>query len=187
LSTILQRIAAGDESAVADCVDEYGPLAWRLAWRYLGRVSGDIEDAVQEVFVEIWMAAQRFDPGVGSEASFVATIIHRRLIDYQRRMTTRSREITDPQPLAERAPARVQDLVAGRAFGPVAEAFDRLPDAEREALWLSVHGGLSHAQIAAATDSPIGTVKSRLRRGLIRLYEALRPTPASAAPEGEVT
>ena len=86
--SILQRIADGEHSAVVACVDEYGGLIWRLARRYLGQSNGEVEDGVQEVFIELWLAAEKFDPSRGSEPAFVATIAHRRLTDYQRRVTT---------------------------------------------------------------------------------------------------
>lgn len=183
MPTILQRIAAGDESAVAEAVDEYGGLAWRLAQRYIGRAQGEIDDAVQEAFMEVWLSAGRFDPGRGSEPAFVATIFHRRLIDYQRRLRARSREVafsaingSDPPPsLAQ--DASLPDPVE------VAGAFDRLPDDERTALWMFVHGGLSHSQIAEATSAPLGTVKTRLRRGLARLYDVLRSATIHARNE----
>lgn len=75
LLTILQRISAGDQDAVAACLDEYGGLVWRLALRYLNS-KADAEDATQEIFISIWASAHRFDPAKGSEAAFVATVAH---------------------------------------------------------------------------------------------------------------
>jgi RNA polymerase sigma factor (sigma-70 family) len=179
MPTILQRIAAGDQTAVRECVDEYGGLAWRLGWRYLGHEQSEIEDAVQEAFVEVWLAARRFDPSQGSEPAFVSTIIHRRLIDYQRRRMSRGREGVGSGfdgALTDGVPVSICDAVQRAEAKPVAEAFDRLPPDEREALWLSIHGGFSHSQIATATSAPLGTVKSRIRRGLLKMYDALMPS-----------
>lgn len=189
--TLLQRIAQGDESAVTQCVDEYGGLAWRLATRYLGAGSPEVEDAVQDVFTELWLNARRFDPTKGSEPSFVATIIHRRMTDYQRRRSARSRLASnasarrpdDGSPA--RGPERLQDYVKDQDLGHIVRAFDTLPDEERTALWLSLHRGLSHSQIASATRAPIGTVKTRLRRGLMRLSDALRPVMGLAQVAGQ--
>lgn len=183
---ILQRVAAGDPSGVTACVEEYGDLVWRLASRYLGGATGEIEDAVQEVFVELWMAAGRFDPSKGSEASFVATIAHRRLTDYQRRVTSRSRTARNATP-ADADPSRsLADAARRPEAKEAAEAFDRLPDEEKRVLWLALRGGLTHAQIADSTGTPVGTVKSRLRRGLARLSAMLGGEPALAAREGGV-
>jgi len=184
VSTILQRISAGDKGAVAACVDEYGDLVWRLASRYLDRAKADIEDAVQEVFVELWQHAGRFDPAKGSEPAFIATIAHRRLIDYQRRLKNR------PAPRGEAVEATVRALPANlhaevkRIDSQQAAAeFDRLPDDERRALWMSIYGGMTQAQISEATSTPLGTVKTRMRRGLLRLNGALRGYPDTPATE----
>lgn len=190
--TLLQRISRGDESAVTQCVDEYAGLAWRLATRYLGAGSPEIEDAVQDVFTELWLNARRFDPAKGGEPAFVATIIHRRLTDYQRRRAARARLASNAAARSgegeatPRGPERLVDYVKDQDLGHVVRAFDTLPDEERTALWLSLHRGLSHSEIASATHSPLGTVKTRLRRGLSRLTEALRPVLGGMAqPAGQ--
>jgi len=166
------------------CVREYGGLVWRLARKYLDQVPAEVEDAVQDVFLEIWLSAARFDPGKGREAAFVATIAHRRLIDRQREITTRRKhhkraaEQEHAPRLSEEAPGvAVEDQVR------LAVAFNSLPAVERDALWLSVYRGLSHREIGLATELPIGTVKSRLRRAMIRLTEMLTK-PATGVKEG---
>ncbi|MFG0305243.1 MAG: RNA polymerase sigma factor [Phycisphaerales bacterium JB040] len=173
MATILERIAGGEPGAVEASLDEYGGLVWRLASRYLDGASDEVEDAAQEVFVEVWMRAKRFDPSLGSEAAFVATIAHRRLTDYQRRVSARgslsrrSRDDLRARVLASGSPA---DRLGLR---DLADEFDRLPEDERQALWLSIHSGMSHRQIGEATQTPVGTVKTRLRNGLRRLCEAM--------------
>ncbi|HZW10819.1 MAG TPA: sigma-70 family RNA polymerase sigma factor [Phycisphaerales bacterium] len=174
MPSILQQIARGDQRAVQRCIDEYGGLVWRLAARYLGDSRSETEDIVQEIFVALWLHAGRFDPARGSEAAFVATIAHRRLTDAQRRRLSRREVAADsaiepPARLAERSPGPGRDTAQAAA----AEAFDRLPRDERQAVWMVVWGGLSHSQIAAATGSPLGTVKTRLRRALRRMYESV--------------
>ncbi|MBX3322386.1 MAG: sigma-70 family RNA polymerase sigma factor [Phycisphaeraceae bacterium] len=167
---LLRQISAGDQTAVVACIDEYGGLIWRLAQRYLSQCPGEIEDAVQEVFVDLWTHASRFDPARGSEPAFVAIIAHRKLIDYQRRMKVRfTLPIEDHDAPASLDPAK------GRSddFTKIAQAFDQLPPDERNAIWMSLNRGMSQRQIAQATASPEGTVKSRLRRGLIRLCESV--------------
>ena len=177
MPTLLQRIAMGDETAVHACVQEYGGLVWRLANRYLGRARGDVDDAVQEVFVELWLSASRFDPQRGSEPAFVATIAHRRLIDFQRKVSRRPHISSEGSPPAPETP-RVSAMVRTEEYRALADEFDRLPDEERRVLWLSIHGGLSHRQIGEATETPVGTVKTRLRRGLRRLHEAIGRSPS---------
>ncbi len=170
LDSILTRISKGDRDAIGACIDTYGDLVWRLARRYLDRAEGEIEDAVQDVFVEVWLAAGKFDASRGSEAAFVATIAHRRLTDAQRRVGARGRmmkaverrSMPTPTDSGIREPASTE---VKRMESALAE----LPEAEREAIWMFVCIGMTHREIGIATDAPIGTVKSRLRRGLMRL------------------
>lgn len=186
LLTILQRISAGDQAAVAACLDEYGGLVWRLAVRYLGS-KADAEDATQEIFISIWASAHRFDPAKGSEAAFVATVAHRRLIDMKRSAwVRRSVSIERTPEAAQKSPDQLGPCIWGSAGEVATKAFNQLPPDERDALWLSIRGGMTHTQIAAATDLPVGTVKSRLRRGVQRLRE-LAATPAQDGhhPRGE--
>lgn len=178
MTTRLERISNGDERAVRELLDEYGDLVWRLAHRYLDRADVDIDDSIQDVFVEIWLSAKKYDSSKGSEAAFVATIAHRRLIDHQRATTARRRRVKKHSQEARdvgQVLQPIRQLVHRHLAVEIASRFDELPDDERQALWLSLHKGLTHRQISEATDSPLGTVKSRLRRGLIRLTKTLRP------------
>ena len=182
MRTILQRIASKDTDAIGACLDEYGDLVWRLASRYLDRESGDVEDAVQEVFVEVWLSAGKFDPAKGTEAAYIATIAHRRLTDYQRRLSVR-RRVSRPASSFEKAlevDRGAGDRPSAGAGGAkedrstvALEAMRALPDEERHTLWLWLYRGLTHREISEATDAPIGTIKSRLRRGILRIGEAL--------------
>lgn len=172
--SILQRIADGDERAIAACLDEYGDLVWRLASRYLNRAQGEVEDAVQEVFIELWLSAGRFDPAKGGEPAFVATIAHRRLTDYQRRVTARRRATRSAQENADRFPQSEMDRLAkDEQAGEALAVLRSLPEDERHALWLWLYQGMSHREISEATRSPIGTIKSRLRRALLRICAAV--------------
>lgn len=171
MPTILQRISAGDQSAVGACLDEYGGLVWRLAMRYLGSRT-EAEDATQEIFISLWASAHRFDPARGSEPAFVATVAHRRLIDMKRAAYVRRSVSIERLPEAsEKGADQARAGEWGSEAEVAAKAFHRLPPEERDALWMAVRGGLTHTQIAAATDVPVGTVKSRLRRGVQRLRE----------------
>lgn len=175
----LQRITAGDVSAVRGCLDEYGGMVWGLAQRYLAALGEDIEDAVQEVFVEVWRSASRFDPLKGSEPGFIATIAHRRLTDRQRRAALRKGSaLPDERVLgaAEAPPVVETKEGASRAMA----AMNQLAPEERQVLWCSLYHGLSHERIAGMTSQPVGTVKTRIRRGLARLRELL----ASEGPHG---
>jgi RNA polymerase sigma-70 factor, ECF subfamily len=179
--TILQRISNGDQSAANDCVDEYGGLIWRLARRYLDRAESEVEDAVQDVFLELWLHADRFDPSKGSEAAFVATLAHRRIIDRQRKISTQRRherksanELTSSNRSIPSLAADHEGANQGPLYGKeLANGFDKLPETEQTALWMSAYRGLSHRDISEITDVPIGTVKSRIRRAMIRLTKTI--------------
>jgi RNA polymerase sigma-70 factor (ECF subfamily) len=189
---LLTRIAAGDQSAVPDCVARYGPLVWTLAQRRL-KNAADAEDAVQEVFIDLWRSAERFDPGIAEEITFVAMIARRRLIDRVRKDARRpaaapldaagSSAAVDPG-------AAVGDRIeVGEEARLAAEQFDRLPSDAQRVLRLSIFDGLSHGEIAAQTSLPLGTVKSHIRRGLDTLRQRLVGRPreplATAASHAE--
>lgn len=172
MSTILQQIAAGDPGAVSRCLETYGGLVWTIASRYLAGDRPEIEDAVQDVFVTLWRSAARFDPALGTELSFVGTIARRRVLDARRRLCTRRPELFgagDESSLTVWAPEPPSSEEVAR----LGEEFAKLPEDERLALWFAVSRGLSHREIAQATSVPIGTVKSRLRRAVLRLQRAL--------------
>jgi RNA polymerase sigma-70 factor (ECF subfamily) len=181
VSSILQRIADGDRSAVAACLDEYGSLVWSLAMRYLGS-HADAEDATQDIFLSVWASAHRFDPSKGSEPSFVATVAHRRLIDLKRSARVRRSAPLDrlPEP-ASRATGHEN---WGSDVEVASKAMQDLPDDERHALQLAIRYGLSHAQIAEVTEQPIGTIKSRLRQNMQRLRDKAGLVHSAAAGEG---
>ena len=191
MQTLLERIARGDHSAVAECVDQYGPFVHGLARRYLSFATMHVDDAVQEIFVEVWTTAGRFDPERGSEAAFIATLARRRLIDAQRRHGAQRRHVTavgeDRKQEAsqrgsdDRDGAHSRDRRSGEEVDAALEALGEIPPDERHALRLHLHDGLTHRQIGEVTDVPVGTVKSRLRRGLMRLRESLRSVTIDAA------
>lgn len=171
-STLLQRVASNDPSAISGVLDQYGGLVWSLARRF-SSTDADAEDAVQEIFTEIWKSAARYDPAVASEATFIAMIARRRLIDRNRKAARRLDDKPLPDAGAGRddpAPERI-DLSDDAAVA--AEALQQLSHEQQRVLRLSICHGLSHERIAEATGQPLGTVKTHARRGLIRIREIL--------------
>ena len=169
--SVLPRIAAGDPAAVPDCISRYGGLVWSLARRFLGNPT-DAEDAVQDVFIELWKNASRFDPSRSSEPTYITMIARRRLIDRKRRAarapTTHALAEDAPELLFDNNRIEIEDEAA-RAAAALAE----LREDERRVINMAVYQGLTHEEIASATGFPLGTVKTHIRRGLLRIRELL--------------
>ena len=171
-SSVLQRVSVGDADAVNECIDRYGGLVWSLAQKLCPDRS-DREDAVQEIFTSVWSSSERYNPELGSEATFIATIARRRLIDRARKKkrTLGAAELDESyaEPMRESAGGRANEEDVDRAE----RALRQLSDEQQRVLRLSVMQGLSHEQISRATDLPLGTVKTHIRRGLIKIRQIL--------------
>lgn len=169
---ILNRIASGDKSAVASCLDQYGGLVWSIARKML-RSTDDAEDVVQEIFIDIWKNAARFDEKLSSETTYVAMIARRRIIDRIRRTRRRISADSLEDMLAEpqsRDDRKVQLSVEAEQ---VAAVLRSLKPEQQRVLQLSIVQGLSHQEIADATGMPLGTVKTHARRGIMHAREML--------------
>ena len=169
--SLLKRIAGGDSTAVRECIAQYGGLVWSLA-RRLSRTSADAEDATQEIFLALWQNAGRFDESKGSEKLFIAMLARRRLIDRLRK--------TRIEPPMDSSPEMLDSLAdpgAGSEASIEAEqakrALQELRPEQRQVLELGLLHGLTQSQIAARLKMPLGTVKSLMRRGLMRVREVM--------------
>jgi RNA polymerase sigma-70 factor (ECF subfamily) len=186
--TILQRIVAGDMAAMQECIDHYGGLVWSLA-RRLSLSPAEAEDGVQEVFIELWKHADRFDPEVAAEATFVGMIARRRLIDRRRSRMAQQRHVktTSEMPEPSLTPSESGVDLSDEAKH-AAEAMRELNEDQQRVLTLAVHYGLTHQQIAESTGMPLGTVKTHARRGLIKVREAIqdRRKQATIETSGEI-
>ncbi|MBX3353695.1 MAG: sigma-70 family RNA polymerase sigma factor [Phycisphaeraceae bacterium] len=159
-----------------DCIDRFGNLVWSLARRLSGG-QADAEDAVQDIFVDVWRSAARYDPSLASEATFIAMIARRRLIDRRRRLSRRPDEVSAPAPSEMYADYReegLERLDLSDEAEMARSAFDALSPEQQRVLQLSLQFGLSHQRISEATGLPLGTVKTHARRGLMRIRQALQ-------------
>ncbi|MCA9628161.1 MAG: sigma-70 family RNA polymerase sigma factor [Myxococcales bacterium] len=170
MGTLLERVAAGDREAISRCVGEFGPLVWALVSRRLGR-GADAEDLVQEILLEVWRHASRYDPQRSSEATFVAVIARRRLIDRSRRAAARPEDATYEIELPSEQQRQMEASVDARRVLKELESF---PEEQKKVLMLATLNGLSHSEIAEHTKLPLGTVKTHVRRGLNAIRERLR-------------
>ena len=171
---VLPKVAAGDERAVQECIDLYGGLIWSIARRLL-RNGHDAEDAVQQVFVELWKSADRFDPRLSSEKNFVAMVARRHLITRLRKVMRQPEQVALAPEID--LPGDTADSVERTTEAKLAaEALKQLKPEQKRMIELSVYYGMSHGEIAEVTQSPIGTVKSHIRRGLSTVRERLLET-----------
>jgi RNA polymerase sigma factor (sigma-70 family) len=173
---VLPRVGAGDPRAVQECLDRYGGLVWSLARRH-SPTAADAEDAVQEVFLSLWKNASKFDPEKASEAGFITMVARRRLIDLFRGRQRRPQTQQLDAELEFVADARPLDAESRTEAGLAVKALGRLDPRERQVVLLSTYHGYSHSEIAELTAMPLGTVKTYIRRGLMRVREALHQGP----------
>lgn len=169
---ILKRIAAGDKTAVQDCLDNYGGLVWSLA-RRMSPNTDEAEDAVQEIFIDVWKNAARFDETQSSETTFVAMIARRRLIDRLRKINRQPNVDSLEDILTEPTNGKDLDMQVSVEAKEAADAMKHLRPEQRQILHLSIVQGFSHQEIADALAMPLGTVKTHARRGLIQVREFL--------------
>jgi RNA polymerase sigma-70 factor (ECF subfamily) len=155
LERLLALVARGDEQAFAEVYERVAAAVFGLVSRVV-RDPAQSEEVTQEVFVELWRSASRFDPARGTARSWIMTCAHRRAVDRVRS--------------AERA-ARRDDRVGRRDQGR--PDLDALTELQREAVVLAYYGGYTHREISELLGVPAGTVKTRLRDGLIRLRDHL--------------
>lgn len=173
-AALLREVARGDESAYEALFDRYAAGAYGLAQRVV-RDPEIARDITQEAFLQLWTHAARFDAGQGSVRSWVFTLVHRRAVDRVRsEQAGADRERRAGMRAYEPAHDHVSaDVERGFEIRRVRAALADLTDIQREAIELAYFRGYTHTQVATALDIPLGTAKTRLRDGMIRLRDAL--------------
>jgi RNA polymerase sigma-70 factor, ECF subfamily len=182
---LLQRIAARDEPAVAELYDRHSRLVFSILSRIL-RSQADAEDVLQETFVRVWSRADTYDPALGSPATWLTRIARNRAIDRLR--AQRARAGVDAL-VPDRAEAgEIQTPAAHVSPRPAVESQDpavtaalrsavaRLPETQRVLIEAAYFEGYTHHELASRFDLPLGTVKTRIRSGLIALRGHLEQT-----------
>ena len=183
----MRRMAAGDGGALAELYDRHGRAMFSLAVRIL-RDEGDAEEIVQDVFAQAWRQASRYDTTRGAVVAWLLMMTRSRAIDRLRaRRGQPPLEGDHPSALrnaADTAPPVDLALLTADDISRVRAALDALPDAQRMAIELAFHEGLTHTEVAERLDQPLGTIKTRIRAGLLRLRAAL-PSPGHTPATGE--
>ena len=174
LDRLVEGIAAGDQNAFSELYDRIAPRVLGLIKRVLIDHSQS-EEVAQEVFLEVWKTAARFESGRGKAMTWILTMAHRRAIDRVRasqagrdrdeRIGKRDTEIDFDQ-VSETAEIRIEHERVKRAMA-------RLTELQRDAITLAYYGGYSHTEVAEILSVPLGTVKTRLRDGMIRLRDEM--------------
>jgi RNA polymerase sigma-70 factor, ECF subfamily len=174
----LLAVARGDQAAFTALYDSLAGIVHGVIRRVL-RDPSQSEEVTQEVFVEVWRTATRFDPDRGGARTWVLTMAHRRAIDRVRseqasrdrtERVGRNEQHRDYDEVAEKVEIRLEHQ-------QVREALSTLTDLQREAVELAYFKGYTYREVADLLDTPLGTIKTRMRDGLIRLRDALGVTP----------
>jgi RNA polymerase sigma-70 factor, ECF subfamily len=175
LDVLLAIVARGDERAFARLYDQISGPAYGLILRVV-RDPAQSEEVMQEVMLEVWRTATRFDRRKGSAASWMLTIAHRRAVDRVRTATAaaaRERRLHEPASGVDEVADRVQATLDAEL---VRNCLDGLTDVQREAITLAYYGGYSYRQVSEMLGVTLGTVKTRIRDGLIRLRDCMGVT-----------
>ena len=172
---LIVSLRQGDKSALAILYDRYSRLVYTVAFRILNN-GPEAEDLTQEIFLNLWQK-QTYNPARSSLGRFLSTITRNRAIDRVRSRSNRRRILKGlvPQPSTVDAFSLPEEQASqGERSQRVREALQTLPDKQRDLLWLAYYHGLSQSEIANHTNIPLGTVKSRMRQGLLKLKGTLQ-------------
>ena len=173
----MERVALGSQDAFASLYDRFSDRVFGLVRRVL-RDPAQSEEVAQEVFVEAWRLARQYDSSKGSVSTWLLTLAHRRAVDRVRsEQSARAREervsirdqVVDYDPVSEQVELRFEHEQVRRAL-------DELTDLQRQAVELAYYGGNTYREVAELLDTPLATVKTRLRDGLIRMRDHMGVT-----------
>ncbi|HEX8196561.1 MAG TPA: sigma-70 family RNA polymerase sigma factor [Pyrinomonadaceae bacterium] len=172
---LLRAVAQGDEESLAAIYDRYRTILFGLLFRILGN-RAEAEDVLQEVFVQVWQRARDFDENRGKAFTWLVTLARSRAIDRLRSLGSRSRTIeAATKESADAVGDAVEDAINNERGEVVREALKELPEEQRAALLMAYFDGFSQSEIAERTNTPLGTVKTRMRTGMTKLREVLAP------------
>ncbi len=176
-SEYIRRAATGEQQALASLYDESSHVVYSLALRILGNTA-DAEEVTLDVYTQVWRSAGKFDSQRAAAATWLMMLARSRAIDRLRSCAVR-RTSEEPLPAwAEFADTTERPDEAGAASEQrrfIRAALESLSPEQREAIELAYYSGLSHSELAARLSQPLGTVKTRIRLGMMRLRELLEP------------
>lgn len=172
---LMARVASLDRAAFGQIYDRYAGLLFSVALRVL-RHDKDAEDVVQEVFLQIWNKAASYDSALGQPSSWFVTMVRHRAIDRLRSVRRRYEvvhEISEADPEHMDSASWLPEVEGAERSIAVKSALQKLPAEQRESIEFAFFGGLTHEEIAARLAQPLGTIKARIRRGMLKLRDSL--------------
>ena len=188
-SALVAQAATGDERALGELYDRYGGMAFSLACSVVGEPA-DAEEVVADAFAQVWRTASGFDAGRGSVGAWLATIVRTRALDLLRSRKRRARVLEEAAVVTDEG----ETLVLAPTLDPtdrstelaetsliVRRSLADLPPQQRRVIELAYFGGLSQSEIATQLSEPLGTVKTRMRAGMEKLRQVLRPVLEAGA------
>jgi RNA polymerase sigma-70 factor, ECF subfamily len=174
---LIHRIAAGDDSAFDTLYGRFSGSLYGMVYRMMNDAK-EAEDVLQEGFTYIWRKASTYDPNRSSPFAWAVMITRNKAIDRlrvrQRIEKLRERVTAEESFYQEKDETSANEPTLRERSALVRSALQQIPQEQRQALELSFFGGLTHEQIAERLDTPLGTIKARIRRGLLRLRDCLK-------------
>ena len=170
---LIEALARGEPAALGRLYDRHASLLFALCLRVL-RNAADAEEVLGDVFHELWSRPERFDPSRGSLEAYLVTLARSRAVDRLRSRASRELREQASTDSPQAADSPLDDAVLGERRMLVQRALTELTAEQREAIELAFYSGMSHAEISNELREPLGTIKSRIRSGLIRMRDSLR-------------
>lgn len=174
---LLRRVATQDSQALAELYDNLSGVLFSTAVHILGDTR-EAEEVIQDVFVQIWTRAATFDVALGAPFHWTLSITRHRCIDYLRARQRRTRLLDEAthetEILALPAASPAHNALSAEELAKVRAAVKELPPDQKQAIELAFFGGMTHQEIAEELHVPLGTIKARIRRGMLKLKEGLK-------------
>ena len=176
---LLANIVKGDQQAFSQLYDHSSTLLYTLAFRILGNRE-EADELLQDVYLEVWRKVARYDVGRGTPIAWLITLTRSRAIDRLRARNARAIRTASPldptvsSSVADLGPSPFETQADQELRMAVGTAITSLPPAQQQAIELAYYEGLSHHEIAARLNQPLGTVKTRIKLGMSKLRETLR-------------
>jgi len=166
---LVMAVKSGDQAAMGSLYDRYSSVVYAVALRVLGD-TGAADDILQEVFMQLWRNPGAFDSSRGNLGPWLAVIARNRAIDSLRK---RRPETDFEDVVVSVTPDMAADAEKSRVLAKVRDALGEMPASQRKALEMAYFEGLTHSEIAAKTGEPLGTIKTRIRAGLLALRKCI--------------